>query len=206
MLHKTEISLFETTALPAAWVHALERMRAMRPHRKLKLEQKFVRRQSLRVTGALELPANLAELARPVSQDQRSPGVDQLRVVEATGMVVACTEKPSARDLVFSGNVEARRGRKGLQRLFGTVPDVLETAHQRVVNRAPQRLPAHRGVHAIELVDQGLSDRRMAPRIGNAQIDIGGLGDVPIGAQVFYGIIRAPPISTLFPYTTPLII
>src|SRR2546430_2012169 len=46
----------------------LEGMRAMRPHRKLELEQKLVRGQTVGVTGTPELAANLAELARPVGQ------------------------------------------------------------------------------------------------------------------------------------------
>src|SRR5437660_1329129 len=50
----------------------LERMRAMGPHRKLELEQKFVRGEMIGVTGAPELAANLAELARPVGHNQRS--------------------------------------------------------------------------------------------------------------------------------------
>src|SRR5439155_6673741 len=81
-------------------------------------------------------------------------------------------------------DIESRWSRADMQGLLGAVPDVLETAHKRVVNRAPQGLPSQRGVDSVELIDQRLSDRRVAARIRDAQVDIRGFADVPVGAQV----------------------
>ena len=51
----------------------------MGAHGELELEQQFVGGQALAVAGAAELAANLAELARPVSQNERAAGVLEQR-------------------------------------------------------------------------------------------------------------------------------
>src|SRR5260370_22303580 len=137
-------------------------MRAMRPHGKLELEQQLVRGQTLGVTGTPELAANLAELARPVGHNKRSSGIDQVRVVETAGTIETSAHKPAPRDLVIRGNVESRGSRKDMHRLLGAVPDVFETSHKCVVNRAPQGLPPQRCVASIQLIDQPLSHPRLA--------------------------------------------
>src|ERR1700733_13376284 len=58
---------------------SLEWMRSMRSDRKLKLKQELVRRQAFAITGAAQLSANLAELAGPIGEHQRSTGVLQQR-------------------------------------------------------------------------------------------------------------------------------
>src|SRR5437879_12788626 len=102
-------------------------MRAMRPHRKLELEQKLVRGQAVSITGTPELSANLAELARPVGQNQRSAGVDQLGVVEAAGTIEAAAQEPSPRELVIRGNIESRGRRADIHGLLCDARSVLAT-------------------------------------------------------------------------------
>src|ERR1051326_7383226 len=134
----------------------------MGPHRELELEQKLVRGKTVGVTGAPELAANLAKLTRPVSHNQSPACVDQMRAVESAGPVKSSAQEPAPRELVIGRNVESLGGRIDVHGLLGTVPDVLETTHKRVVNRAAQGLPSHGGVHSIELVNQRLGNWRMA--------------------------------------------
>src|SRR6266852_8888515 len=56
-----------------------------------------------------------------------------------------------------------------------------------MVNGAAQRLPADRGIHAIDLVDRGRAENRVSTRVGTAHVDIGRFAEVAIGAQMFDG-------------------
>ena len=56
----------------------LERVRAMRPERKLELKTQFVPIPAVRVPHKTVLSADLAELARPVCKDGGKAGVGQV--------------------------------------------------------------------------------------------------------------------------------
>src|SRR5207302_1406457 len=58
-------------------------MRAVRADGELELKQEFVRSGAERVVGAPVLPANLAELARPVREDQRPARIEQQSIMTA---------------------------------------------------------------------------------------------------------------------------
>ena len=66
----------------------------MGPHREHELEQELVCSQMLGVAGAPQLPADLAEFARPVGQDQRAASILQGGVVIPLGLVESRAEKP----------------------------------------------------------------------------------------------------------------
>ena len=66
----------------------------MRAHREHELEQKFVGRQSFAVARSPKLSTNLAELARPIGQHERSAGVAQ--------------ERPSIRGVALCGGLRVR--------------------------------------------------------------------------------------------------
>src|SRR5204863_6310718 len=77
-----------------------KRVSAMRADRELKLEQQLVRVLPDRIVGPAVLRADLAELARPVRDHERSAGVDERRVVGVTASVEARTREPAARELI----------------------------------------------------------------------------------------------------------
>src|SRR5947209_19922952 len=99
-------------------------MRPVRTDGKLELEQQLVRRRSERIVGASELRANLAELARPVGDDERSAGVRQRCVVGAVAAVVARAGEPSPPDLIVAGYIEARAALQS-DRHIAPAPDPL---------------------------------------------------------------------------------
>src|SRR4051812_10610111 len=85
------LSLSLLTARPPPWPPRgfLEHVRAVRADCEKKLEQKLVRRDVLRVPRPPILAADLAELARPVGQQERGALVRQRRVRRALRAVVA---------------------------------------------------------------------------------------------------------------------
>src|SRR5579871_1784360 len=180
-------------------------MRSVRADGELELEKKFVRGSILAVMGASELPADLAELARPISKYERSARVLQhgqrgqqgiqrrdeairrilQTVVDPLRAVESASQEPASRELIVARNVETE-GRYRGHRLLDTAPDDLAASNKRVINRAPQRFPTNGGVHSVDFVDHVRSDGRVPARIGAANIEIGGFGDVAISTQMLH--------------------
>src|SRR5712692_4364007 len=120
---------------------SLKRVRAVRPDGKLELEQELVRRGPDRIFRPAVLPAYLAELARPVGQKQRLPGIEQRCIVGTIGAVVAGTRKPAPPELIVAGHVVAHRLLQAFE-LIAAAPNYLGPGDERVVNRPLQRLPS----------------------------------------------------------------
>src|SRR6185436_11667141 len=98
---------------------------------------------------AAVLPADQAELARPVAQDERAAVVTDVRVVGALGVVVAHAGGPAPPELVLDVAIAAERGLRGGLGL-AAAPRDLAAREQVRVDRTTQRLPAQRGVDAPE--------------------------------------------------------
>src|SRR5437660_94681 len=123
-------------------------MGAVRPDGKLELEQELVRVDALRVVGAPVLPANLAELARPVREDQRPARIEQRRVGGAVAAVVPGTHEPAPPELIIAGDVHAGAALQAVL-LIAAAPYPLRPADEGVVDRSLQRPPAERRVDAV---------------------------------------------------------
>src|SRR5262245_49728810 len=109
-------------------------MRSMRTDRKLKLEQEFICHVVSRIPGAPQLPPYLAELARPIRQDEGCALVAQRRVRRTIGTVAPCSDEPAPPELVVAGHVETRRVLKS-GRLIAAAPDDLGPPDERAVDR-----------------------------------------------------------------------
>src|SRR6185503_10984689 len=100
-------------------------MRAMCTYRKLELKKKLVGDHLLGITGTPDLPADLAKLAWPVSEDQRPAGVVEGGVGEPFGLVETRAKEPAAGELIIARNVIAERPGHKAERLLGARPDEL---------------------------------------------------------------------------------
>src|SRR5713226_7582244 len=129
---------------------SLKRVRAVRPDGKLELEQQLVRRGPDRIFRPAVLPAYLAELARPVGQEQRLPGIEQRSIVGAIRAVVAGTRKPAPSELIVAGHVVAHRLLQAIE-LVAAAPDPLGPADERMINGPLQRLPPQRRVNPVKV-------------------------------------------------------
>src|SRR5262249_7495521 len=132
--------------------NSLERMRAVRSDGELELKQQLVRGRSFRVLCAAQLAANLAELARPVGQHQRLAGIMLAGGAGTLGPVKTRAGVPAACKLIVRREVVAE-GALRLINLLPPAPDPFRAPDERVINRAAQRLPAHRGVKPGKLLD-----------------------------------------------------
>src|SRR5919204_4250902 len=110
-------------------------MRAMRADGELELEQEFVRSRPQRVVGAPVLPADLAELARPVCEEQRAAPIEQRRVGRAVAAVVPRAHEPAPRELIVGRGVRARAALQAVL-LIAAAPYPFGPADERVVDRA----------------------------------------------------------------------
>src|SRR5947207_7552509 len=114
-------------------IRTLERMRPVRADRELELEQQFVCRWSIAVRRPPILAAHLAELARPVGQQDRLSGIEDRRVLGPVRAIEADPGEPPASELVITGDVEAA-GRLPATGLIAPAPDDLAAADERPVN------------------------------------------------------------------------
>src|SRR5438874_9488311 len=166
-------------------------MRAVRADGELELKQEFVRSGAERVVGAPVLPANLAELARPVREDQRPARIEQRRVGRAVAAVVPRAHEPAPPELIIAGDVHAHAALKAVL-LIAAAPYPFRPAHEGVIDRSLQRPPAERRVDAVQLSHPRPEVRRraveqqsiMTARIRRAEIDVAVLGDVLIRPQM----------------------
>src|SRR4051794_14259936 len=95
--------------------------------REQELEQHLVRRDPFGVLRVAVLTTDLAELARPVGQDERASLVDQARVVCPIGVVVTDAREPSLSELVFAARIHAEGGYVA-GRFAAAAPDQLGAA------------------------------------------------------------------------------
>src|SRR5512132_833078 len=177
-----------------------EGMGAVGADREEKLEEGLVGGDARGVRGAAELAARLAELARPVREDEGSALVDERGIGGALGAVDAHAPEPPARELVVERRVASEgAGRRRRRVRAGAVaesirrgagPEVSMAPHelgprrQPPVDRAPQRAVAQGQVDADEpRVEAGHGVDAGAPREGPAEVEVGGLGEIAIAAE-----------------------
>src|SRR5262245_5773067 len=122
----------------------------MRADREQELKQQFICRRAFSVLDTPILPADLAELAGPVGQQQRMAAVAQRCILSAFRPAVARACKPSPRELVVTRYVVAERVLTA-SGLLAAAPQHLGAAEERVVNRALQRPPANGGINAPQV-------------------------------------------------------
>src|SRR5919201_2978751 len=159
-------------------------MRAVRADGKLELEQEFVCRWRERVARAPVLAAHLAELARPVRENQRAAGIEQRCVGRSIATIVARADEPAPRELVVAGYVHAGAALQAIV-LIAAAPHPFGPPDERVIDRSLQRTPAERRVDAVEPGDARPEIRRraveqqpiMTARVRRAEIDVAVLGD-----------------------------
>src|SRR4029077_10294211 len=107
-VHHPDLSLYQETQRPL--VPLSERVCAMRANREEELKQGLVGSHPFRVVGVPVLATNLAELARPVGQDQRRPLDNEARAVRAIRVVVSDAAKPASSKLIVTADVHPERG------------------------------------------------------------------------------------------------
>src|SRR6266852_2262556 len=175
----------------------LERVRSVRAHHEKELEQKFVGVREIPGIGEPQmpvsiLPADLAELARPVRENTGKSGVRQIGGGCVAAAVEAASDGPPAVDAIFSGRVQAecvlRLERVESRQLIARAPEQLRTEQKILVNGAAQRFPAQRDVRSVEIGQEiGTkirSEIAVASRIGDAEIEVGGFAEIPVTAEV----------------------
>src|SRR5438309_2083526 len=175
-------------------------MRAVCADHEKKLEQQFVRVGIALIRVIPEMPVtvlrtDLTELAWPVGENTGKAGVRQVGVGGVAGAVKASADGPAPVHAIIRRGIQA----EGVLRLEGVeerkliavAPEKLGAEEQRIVNGAAERLPAKRCVRAVKIGDEvGRIERRadasavVSARIGDTQVDIGGLAQIAVRAQV----------------------
>src|SRR5262245_47924963 len=150
-----------------------EGMGAVGADREKELEQELVL-SVVRVAErrAAVLPADQAELARPVAEQERATRVADSRVVGALRVVVAQAGRPAPAELVLDVAVAAGRRLRGYC-VLAAAPCDLTTSEQVCIDRASERLPAQRGVDAPEPGGGVGGHAVVAVRERAAQVDVG---------------------------------
>src|ERR1700716_56772 len=145
------------------------------------------------VIGKTILSPNLTEFARPVSQDRRAAFICEVSLARPIGPVIASAHEPSTVKLVLSRRVHTE-GTLVKWRLLALAPDEFAASDERVVDSAPQRFPAHRGIHTVQAGDEVRPQFVVSPRIGEPKVDVGGFVKVPIAAQMCHHADIASPM------------
>src|SRR5260370_38619280 len=99
-------------------------MSAMRTDAELELEEQLIGVAQARITAVTILWANLAEFARPISQDSRLLRVIRRRTEQTVRLIDPDAREPRPGHLVFPGNVIAEHLPQ-TKRLLPQVPDQL---------------------------------------------------------------------------------
>src|ERR1019366_419730 len=121
-----------------------------------------------RIIGKTILSPNLAEFARPVRQDRRTALIRKVGLTRPVRPVITSAHEPTPVKLVLSRRIHTK-GTLLERRLLALAPDELAASHERVVNGAPQRLPAHGGIHAVQAGDEIRPQFVVAARIREPQ-------------------------------------
>src|SRR5882672_9659163 len=112
-------------------------MRPVRADTELKLKQQLVGVAQACITPVAVLRANLAELARPVRQDNGLLRVLSLRADQPVRFIDSHPSEPAPSELVFPGSVIAEHLAQ-TERLLAVVPHQLGTGNEGVIDRPRQ--------------------------------------------------------------------
>src|SRR5438874_1465197 len=174
--------------------NGLKRVSAVRAHHKKKLEKNFIGIREIGWTGRqmteAVLPTDLAKFAGPISEDTGKAGIRQTGIGGVAAAVEASTDGPTAVYAVFRGGVHAKsmlrlkKIRDRSRELVTRAPEQLGAEQEGIVDSAAQRLPAECSVSAIQIGQEVRAEVVVAARVGEAEIQVGGFGQVAISAQV----------------------
>src|SRR6266851_7549110 len=174
--------------------NGLERMSAVRAHHKKELEKNFIGIRKISGTGRqmseAVLTTDLAELARPIRQDTGKAGIGQTGVGGVAAAVEASADGPAAIHAVFRGGVHAESMLRletswyGRSELVARAPEQLGTEQEGIVDGAAERPPADGRVSAIQIGQEIRAEVVVAACVGDAEIEVGGFREIPIGAEV----------------------
>src|SRR5262245_16192923 len=132
---------------------SLKRMRPVRADTELKLEQQLVRITKALIAAMAILRPNLAELARPVGDENRLLCVRVLRADQPVCPVDSYSAEPAPRELVFGRSVKTESLAQ-CERLLAMVPDHFGAAKKGAINGAAQWFPANGRIHPVNPADQ----------------------------------------------------
>src|SRR4029077_6654803 len=107
-------------------------------------------------------------------------------VMATVRMVVAAAQEPAPGKLGVGRGIvsESLLGRR---ELLAITPDKFAASHERVVDRAAQRLPPQGGVDTVEVSEEIGTLIVMATSVGDAQVQVRRFGDVSVAPQVGNG-------------------
>src|SRR5436309_2277850 len=158
-------------------------MRAVRSEREDQLYKQFMSIDVIAIVREAVLSAQLAELAWPIREHNRTAFVGESSIPAAVGVIVASTQKPAAPQLIIRRSIVSESFLSRGQ-LLAIAPDELAAADEGVVNRAAQRLPAQRGIDSVELGKKVRAQIIVAACVRNAQIQVRRFIDIAITAQM----------------------
>src|SRR5438093_1857459 len=158
-------------------------MRAMRTQRKNHLHQQLVRILILRIPRKPVLTANLAEFARPVSQNDGASVVSQIGQLAALGAVETPANKPASSKLVIGRGIHAKCPLLTGQ-LLSLAPDQLAAPYKRMVNGSSQRLPAQGRIDSVQICKKIGTKIIVTASIRNTDVQIRGLSNVLVAPQM----------------------
>src|SRR5260221_5356441 len=162
---------------------SLESVGAVRADGEEELEQELVGGAPFPETGVAVLGADLAELARPIGEDEGAALVGEGGVLRAVREVVARAREPPPPELVFEIAIAAE-GIGGLHEVLPPAPGELGAREEMRVDGPPERPVAERAVEAEE-AGRGIGGHPIvAVGHGAAQVHVGGLRDVLIRAEM----------------------
>ena len=125
----------------------------MRTQRENQLHEQLIAVSILSISGKAILSAKLAEFAGPISQRCSRAFVSQIVELAAVRPIKSSAGKPPAPELIVTGCIPAERPLL-TRKLLPLAPDEFASPNKRMIDRAAQRLPPHRGVNSVELRDE----------------------------------------------------
>src|SRR6202158_201315 len=139
--------------------NGLKRVSAVRAHHEKKLEKKFIGIREIGWSGRqmteAVLPADLAKLAGPISEDTGKAGIRQMGIGGVAAAVESSADGPAAIYTVFGVGIQTKsvlRLEKSWhcwRKLVARAPEQLGTEHEGIVDSAAERPPADGRVSAI---------------------------------------------------------
>src|SRR6266566_502992 len=175
-------------------------MRPMRAHHEKKLKQELVGVGETSVgyvpqMSVTILATNLAKLARPVREDTRKPCVRQVGIGGSSASVETASGRPAAVEAVFGVRVHPQcvLRLKNIERgeLIAGAPKKLVAEKERMVDGPAQRLPAQRGVGAVEIgeevfrIERRPDSRVVVPAcVRPAEVDVGRFSELAVEPQM----------------------
>src|SRR4029079_5774095 len=118
--------------------------------REQELEKDLVGLDPLSVGGVAVLGADLAELARPISHQERTRLVDESGVVGPIRTIPARACEPPSGELVVEGEISPEGPRRACF-LLPPAPDELRAREQAFVDGAAERAITQGGVEPVQL-------------------------------------------------------